>query len=257
MPKYILHSSSYNNTLYVDLLRLLKSWPDVFNNGEKGQRAEELALDIARQSYVAMEIEKQKISRGSNATERKKAVTRILNGLKKVRTIWSTLENEDQKSLASCMEYIKLMEKPGHQLIENISYEQILTIYNNDYPISAWRKEELSRHRSWGIDIEMLDLLITNTEMWLSKKAPAAQQRLDPAQYAVRYLASACEAYGLKASHSDNSRFMRVVTMYLNYTYPDRKNSLVPRDMIKNANSLRRADPLESYFSALADDDNL
>lgn len=249
MPRSVeFNKNSYNQTLYEDLLRLVQSWPEV-----QPQQAELIAINAAHQSDLAQKIRAGGLNQEKDAGKRKRDVTRFRDALLKARDIWSEMENDDQKKLSSCLEDLKNSSNPGHELVEDTTYEQFLKIYGNTYPIAEWRKKELSQHRNWGLDIEMLDLLIGNAELWLRTKAPKPQERHDPRLYAVKFLADVCEQNGIPASHAEKSKFTKIVTMYLNHTYPGDKNSSYPIGMIQKANELRASEPDD--FFAPGDDD--
>lgn len=267
MPRTVEYDGGYNAPLFKALLHLISTWPELSEEGDTSRsrltkvadglawspqasasatRSEQLAYLIAHQSLLATRIETTAVNQGKNATDRKKDVSRLVSTLRKARKIWAQMENDDQKSLSGCLEDLKLSPEAGHEFLEGLPYDVVLRGFEPSYPIATWRREELSKHQSWGLDVEMLDLLITNADAWLKTKAPPSQHRHDPVLYAVQYIASACEAFGIKASASDNSRFTKIITLYFNYTYPDRQNAMFPRDMINKANQLRKADPYDS-----------
>lgn len=273
MPRMIHYDNRYNKELYRALMVLFSAWEwptnppaqtrlvdsspaPKFNKSSvkppsgkfpskahatTDSPASALALSIAHESHLARRIEDEKLNQGKSSAKRKSDVSRYLETLQKARRLWASMENDDQKSLSQCMEDLKLQQSSGHEILETMEYDVILKSYKQDYKIASWRTAELSKHDNWGMDTEMLDLLITNANHWLEHKAPVAQERLDPVLYAVMYMAEECENMGINPSYADNSNFTKIVTMYLNFTYPERENPMYPRDTILKANELLKA----------------
>ena len=244
MPRTIPYDGRYNKELYRALMLLFSDWkwptsppaqtglvasppaselkksstkrpagiPPTNAHAITDSPASTLALSIAHESHLARRIEDEKLNQRKSSAKRKNDVSRYLETLEKARRLWASMENDDQKSLSQCMEDLKLKQNPGHEILETMEYEAIINSYKQDYQIASWRTSELSRHDSWGVDTEMLDLLITNANHWLEHKAPVAQERLDPVLYAVMHMVEECENMGINTSYADNSNFTKIVT---------------------------------------------
>lgn len=240
MPNIVKYSDDYNEQLYEVLLKLFKAWGNI-------PQPEDLAWVIAHQSNLETEVRKQKIHRGLNATERMTTAKRYLASLHKARNLWMEMENDDQSSLSQCVE--ELTE--GHEIMDVLEFEQIHSGYKPHEAIAEWRKPALNKHRSWGIDTEMLDLLIGAAEYWIENKSPVAHEKIDPTLYAVIYMCGNCENHNIKASSSDTSRFTKVVSAYFNHTnFLDdhkeedkrKKNKKDFKDIIDKANYVWKRD---------------
>lgn len=207
MPNAVEYSDEYNIELYAVLLKLFLSWGNV-------PQPEDLAWVIAHQSSLETEVRRQKIHRGLNVTERMSTVKRYLASLHKARSLWMEMENNDQSSLSKCVEELT----SGHEIMDVLEYDQILSGYKPHEAIAEWRKPALKKHRSWRIDTEMLDLLIGAAEYWMENKSPVAHEKIDPTLYAVIYMCGNCEIHNIKASSSSTSRFTKIVSAYFTHT---------------------------------------
>lgn len=240
MPNSVRYSDQYNKKLYDSLLKLFQSWGNI-------PQPEDLAWVIAHQSSLETEVRRQKIHRGLNVTERMTTAKRYLASLHKARDMWSEMENDDQSSLSQCVEELT----NGHDIMDVLELEQILSGYGPHQAIAEWRKPALNKHRSWGLDTEMLDLLIGAAKYWMENKTPVAHEKIDPTLYAVIYMCGNCENHNIIASSSDTGRFTKVVSAYFQHTNflddheePEkRKNSRKDfKDIIEKANVVWKRD---------------
>jgi len=240
MPNIVDLSESYNQRLYEELLKLFISWGNV-------PQPEDLAWVIAHQSSLETEVRRQSIHRGLNVTERISTAQRYLASLHKARKLWTEMENDDQCSLSQCVDELT----SGHEILDVLEPDQILSGYKPHESIAEWRKPALNKHRHWGIDTEMLDLLIGAAQHWLDNKSPSSHEKIDPTTYAVIYMCGNCENHNIRASSSETSRFTKVVSAYFEHTNflddhekPERRKNLRKdfKDIIEKANFVWKRD---------------
>ncbi|MEB0123975.1 hypothetical protein QN391_25325 [Pseudomonas sp. CCI1.2] len=207
MPNVVEYVDSYNEKLYEVLLKLFASWKYV-------PQPANLARMIAHQSSLETQIRQKKIHRGLNVTERTTTTKRYLASLYKARKLWGEMENDDQISLSRCLKELT----DGHEIMDVLEIDQIYRGFKPHDGIAEWRKPALNKHRSWGIDMEMLDVLIGAAEHWLNTKSPISHEKIDPTLYAVIYMCGNCENHNIKASSAANSHFTEIVSTYFKYT---------------------------------------
>lgn len=241
MPNLVNFSNSYNKKLYDALIKLFDGW------GKDVSEPENLAMLIAHQSALETEIRQKKIHQGSNVTKRKGSVDLYLAALRKARMQWLKMENDDQISLSRC---IKRMDE-GHEIMEVLEPDQIHTGYKPKDSMATWRAHTLSKHMFWGIDTEMLDLLIGAAQIWLKEDSPKQHEKIDPTLYAVIYMGGHCENHNISAAPSESSRFTKIVSTYFDFTeFPSKKNKerLYFKDLINKANDIRKRDYADHFL---------
>lgn len=240
MPKTVEYSDEYNLALYDALLKLFVSWGNV-------PQPEDLAWVIAHQSSLETEVRRQNIHRGLNVTERIATAQRYLASLHKARKLWTEMENDDQCSLSQCVDELT----SGHEILDVLELEQLHSGYKPNESNAEWRKPALNKHKHWGIDTEMLDLLIGAAQHWIKNKSPSPHEKIDPTTYAVIYMCGNCENHNIKASSSDTSRFTKIVSAYFEHTNfldshekPEKRKSLRKdfKDIIEKANLVWKRD---------------
>src|SRR5690606_8652287 len=140
-------------------------------------------------------IRAERLNRSLASGERHELGERYLNALKKARDIWMGMENDDQRALTKCMAEID----SGHAIVDKIGLEPLLTSFALTQDIAPWRAKALRqrKHERWGMDTEMLDLLISAAQRWIEYEAPEKSAKIDPTLYAVMYMAEHCRAYGI------------------------------------------------------------
>lgn len=236
MPTLIRLSRKYNAPLYQRLAALLGGWEEV-------SAPDQLAMMIAHQSALEIDIRNAKLNREQSALERKSTVKRYLDALSKARKIWLEMENEDQISLSSCMREIG----PGHMITDIANADLLMTSFSPTEDMAEWRKGALAKHQFWGPDTEMLDLLIGTAQLWLEEEAPKPYTKIDPRLYAVIYMAEACKYSGIDPSPAESSRFTEIVQAYFQHTdlgdaaKPEEERTSF-KDLIRKANEIREQD---------------
>jgi len=240
-----------NRPLYDALESLFHSWGGIGEQDNthtdipkalKGYK-NQLAALIAHQSTLEELIRANQLNKSHASGERIELGERYLSTLKKARSIWMQMENDDQHSLAKCMSEID----SGHAIVDKIGLEPLLTPFRMTPDIAPWRAKELKKHKhdSWRLDTEMLDLLISAAQAWIEHKAPEKSEKIDPTLYAVMYMAEQCQAYGIEPSPTPSSRFTEVVTAYFGHTNIGRDTSKRSdyRDIITKAIRTLEKDP--------------
>ncbi|WP_137889244.1 hypothetical protein [Pseudomonas sp. 2FE] len=249
MPRLINHKDvTVNRRLYDALASLFHNWggigesdcedtqytPNVLR-GYKNQ----LAALIAHQSTLEELIRAEQLNKSHASRERNELGERYLNALTKARDVWMDMENDDQRALTKCMSEID----SGHAIIDGIGLEPLLTSFRLTQDIAPWRATALKRrkHDRWGLDTEMLDLLISAAQKWIEHEAPEKSAKIDPTLYAVMYMAEQCQAYGIEPSPTPSSRFTEVVDTYFKHTKIGRDTSerTSYKDIITKANLSR------------------
>ncbi len=242
MPTLIRFSRKHNPPLYQRLVTLFRGWEEVSN-------PDELAMMIAHQSALEMDIREAKLNRGHSALERKIAVQRYLDALSKARKIWLEMENDDQIDLSDCMTEIG----PGYALTEVADARLLMTSFSPTEDMAEWRKSALAKHQMWGPDTEMLDLLIGAAQLWLKEEAPKPYTKIDPRLYAVIYMGGVCKASGIDPSPAESSRFTEIVQAYFQHTDSsdatklDEEERTSFKDLIRKANEIRERDYSDQF----------
>ncbi|TBV11343.1 hypothetical protein [Stutzerimonas kirkiae] len=252
MPRLIKHKDvQINRPLYEALASLFRSWGgigelpnDSDDNGKRRKKpVNELAKLIAHQSALEERIRAGGLNRSQSSGERKTLVERYLKALTNARKIWMEMENDDQRSLSQSLSEID----SGHAIVDVLGLEPFLTSFKPTKDVAQWRQKALKQHKheSWGLDTEMLDLLIGAAQQWITEKAPESHSKIDPTLYAVIYMGEQCQTFGLEPSPAPSSQFTQVVDAYFKHTNTGRDSSDRTnfKDLIQKANSIRERSP--------------
>ena len=239
MPNSTNVSRTYNKTLYKNLIQLFESWGDV-------KSPEILAKNISHQSELERAIRNKKIHKTLSVTDRVEAVTTYLEALRKARKIWSKMENNDQIELSNCIHDLNT----GHAIMNVLEQHQTLTSYKSSEDMAEWRKPVLNNHMSWGMDTEMLDLLIGSAQEWLDNKKPKPYEKINPTLYSVIYICGHCENHNIEIKHSESGRIAKILEQYFNLTDCPRQSKdkskesakITFKDLIIKANIIRARD---------------
>ncbi|SFI61578.1 hypothetical protein SAMN05216206_2552 [Pseudomonas guineae] len=252
MPRLINHKNvTVNHILYEDLAELFHNWGGI-GEGEPNDTGytpkvligykNQLAALIAHQSTLDEQIRAEQLNKFLPSRERNELGERYLNALKKARDIWMEMENDDQHALTKCMSEID----SGHAIIDEIGLEPLLTSFRLTQDIAPWRSAALRqrKHERWGLDTEMLDLLVGAAQRWIEFEAPEKSAKIDPTLYAVMYIAEQCQTYGIDPSPTTTSRFTEIVDTYFRHTKVggDTSERSSYTDIIRKANlSLKKS----------------
>ena len=248
MPRLIKYKDvKINRALYKALASLFQGWGGIGErsneNAEHGKKPENtLAHLIAHQSALEENIRAEGLNRSQTSAERKTTVERYLKALSNARKIWMEMENDDQRSLSKSMSEIE----SGHAIVDVLGFKPFITSFSPTENIAPWRKKAITqnKHEFWGLDTEMLDLLIGGAQRWVNTKAPESHSKIDPTLYAVIYMGGQCQRFGLEPSPATSSQFTQVVDTYFRHTNTgsDNSNRTSYKDLIQKANKIRERD---------------
>lgn len=159
------------------------------------------------------------------------SVEKYLKALRAARLAYLEIPNQLQGAMTTFLPYT------GSSLLpDEVLKGLFVRIYGDSSRagLPAWRLDGLESHDYWGLDLEMLDLLIAAAAKMIDECGCDPYTRARPDFYLAKWVTDVCVSFGIKKSAAESSQLYRIVSAVLRNKYPKASYKSLIKEVIRD-----------------------